>query len=1226
MNVFSAFALGRAPWRALLPCLGLAWSQASAVSSRWHWNPDSVMTDGVAPIDHSHYWTAATDGSGLFAVSDRDDAFDGGQKLPAWVTRTATLTQAGVVSLAVDAIAFDSKLGSVDDFTVTSLYRADLTGDFDFSVRVLAPGTTGPEQQQGILVLNDFTAPSAGGAFAVYVSDGHLCARFDTEGSVGSFDALPSTAGPAIPAGQDAFLRAARSGNRFFAFYRLSVSTPWIMYANSTTQQAAASSQVGLFAVGSQTSSSGLLAFDDVQADGPLKASRYLDLYFDGTTAGGKTDAYLESDLVTNVFDLTGFGGIFSFGSAKLEVYSNSAFGVVNRGQGTLICNGTGTLRSGDKSFLPDLIKRGAGTLTLLGYPLNARAFTLETGSLDLGGLSAAFTSLATAAGTSILQSVATTLTVRGNADFTGAGPASVFGGAVYVSIMADATGPKTSTFSYAGAVFHDLRLEASPRSGYSGTLVVQGNASQQLHVLGNLVLSDGSSQATGEGIIDFQGPVDADLAADLQAVHPGGSAPALALRLGSAIFRLHGGLDLGPIKRIEPGTSQWKLDASSHGMRLQETSRDNGSLGAITVADGGSVNLLANLKATSFAMQGGTLALDGRSLAVSGDMELKAGAVALTFTGLGDAELRAGQNLRLEGKAGLPLDLDATRDWSAFGGASLTASYVNLGNSQATGVIGIADAFCPDAGSNRRWSFALAPPSIYRAPVDAMAIQGGAAAVFSVGAIGAFPLAFAWTRVGQSAVLSTDTTLAIANADTTMEGWQYQCHISNVNGDTNTSPVTLTVRVPAKVSAQPMDTAVLAGAPVAFAVAVEGTPPYTYAWTRVGNSTVIGTSPALNLVAAAADDGAHFRAVVSNAYGNQASREAVLTVHVPVRVTAGPRDTSLLPNRTAAFSVSLQGTPPFAYKWYRQGVAAALDSQAVLTQAISAADDGAAFFCIASNAYGTDTSRAARVSLLCDTLLQVAADSVAVDEGQGFSLAASLRCADDWKWEALAGPAPADAKALAQAFTAPRVAADSLLGYRFSARFNGAWRSREVKVLVKEAIPDPLFTLPSQQAWNGNLALALRPTVSNAAALAAASYHPPLNRRWSLSARMCDTLGSADSLILSNPVQDGTLEVTLCGDNGGEVHCAKAKVEIGRIALALRRGGLAIGPAVVAGDEVFWAQGGSARLWSWNGALLWSAEGRRGVITRMPKAASRSFHARQSRLEIRATPPGADR
>ncbi|MES1244377.1 MAG: PQQ-dependent sugar dehydrogenase [Acidobacteriota bacterium] len=82
------------------------------------------------------------------------------------------------------------------------------------------------------------------------------------------------------------------------------------------------------------------------------------------------------------------------------------------------------------------------------------------------------------------------------------------------------------------------------------------------------------------------------------------------------------------------------------------------------------------------------------------------------------------------------------------------------------------------------------------------------------------------------------------------------------------------------RISAQPQDATVAAGAMASFQVEATGAPPLRYQWRRDG-SPIAGATGAVYTLAAAAlsDDGAAFDVVVSNDQGSATSEAAVLTV-----------------------------------------------------------------------------------------------------------------------------------------------------------------------------------------------------------------------------------------------------------------------------------------------------------------------------------------------------------
>jgi glucose/arabinose dehydrogenase len=81
-------------------------------------------------------------------------------------------------------------------------------------------------------------------------------------------------------------------------------------------------------------------------------------------------------------------------------------------------------------------------------------------------------------------------------------------------------------------------------------------------------------------------------------------------------------------------------------------------------------------------------------------------------------------------------------------------------------------------------------------------------------------------------------------------------------------------------ITSHPVSRTVAPGAPVTFSVRASGPPPLGYQWQRNGSNISGATSSDYTIASVAAtDNGARFRAIVSNDYGSTTSAEAVLTV-----------------------------------------------------------------------------------------------------------------------------------------------------------------------------------------------------------------------------------------------------------------------------------------------------------------------------------------------------------
>ena len=86
--------------------------------------------------------------------------------------------------------------------------------------------------------------------------------------------------------------------------------------------------------------------------------------------------------------------------------------------------------------------------------------------------------------------------------------------------------------------------------------------------------------------------------------------------------------------------------------------------------------------------------------------------------------------------------------------------------------------------------------------------------------------------------------------------------------------------------------------------------------------------------------------------------------------ITDQPADLTLAVGATATFSVSAEGTPPFAYKWFRNGALIAGATSPSYSFVVSEAHNGRTYRATVSNVNGTATSRDALLTVFDDSEL----------------------------------------------------------------------------------------------------------------------------------------------------------------------------------------------------------------------------------------------------------------
>jgi hypothetical protein len=238
------------------------------------------------------------------------------------------------------------------------------------------------------------------------------------------------------------------------------------------------------------------------------------------------------------------------------------------------------------------------------------------------------------------------------------------------------------------------------------------------------------------------------------------------------------------------------------------------------------------------------------------------------------------------------------------------------------------------------------------------------------------------------------------------------------------------------QITAAPAAVTAADGAPATFTVTASGSD-LRYQWQKNGGDVAGATQASFTLPAVTlADDGAAFRAVVSNAGGSVASAEARLTVTpVAPAITTAPAAASAVVGGAATFTATVSGSAPLTRQWQRDGapIAGATDAS-YTTPPLALADSGATFALRVENAAGAVTSAAATLTVIerpTPPSITAEPQDASVTEGATatFTVAASGLPSLQYQWRRDGAPI---AGATAASYTTPPVAAADA-GARFS-------------------------------------------------------------------------------------------------------------------------------------------------------------------------------------------------
>ena len=368
------------------------------------------------------------------------------------------------------------------------------------------------------------------------------------------------------------------------------------------------------------------------------------------------------------------------------------------------------------------------------------------------------------------------------------------------------------------------------------------------------------------------------------------------------------------------------------------------------------------------------------------------------------------------------PLAYQWRRNGVAINGAvsEIYSTPANIDDDGATFSVGVSNpvgAVESDAAKLTVVPGAVAP-AVTAQPAD-QSITAGQTATFSVTASGTDPLSYQWQKNGVAITGATGSSYTTAAESTTDNGALFAVVISNSAGTVMSRSARLGVSasgggsVAPTITIQPADETVSAGSAATFSVTATGTAPLKYQWQQNGAAISGATNASYTTpLETAADNGALFSVVITNAGGSVTSRNARLTVTtsggggVIPSITAQPADQSILAGQTATFSVVATGTTPLTYQWQKNGAAiSGATGTSYTTAAETTADSGATFAVVVTNAAGSVTSRAAKLTVTAagpsapSITTQPADQSVIAGQAATFTVVAAGTAPLSYQW-----------------------------------------------------------------------------------------------------------------------------------------------------------------------------------------------------------------------------------
>jgi hypothetical protein len=256
-----------------------------------------------------------------------------------------------------------------------------------------------------------------------------------------------------------------------------------------------------------------------------------------------------------------------------------------------------------------------------------------------------------------------------------------------------------------------------------------------------------------------------------------------------------------------------------------------------------------------------------------------------------------------------------------------------------------------------------LDAPTITQQP-QSKSVTSGSPLSLAVTASGSGPLSYQWFKNGAVLANATSAILDLGMAESAQAG-NYYVAISNGIGGTNSATGTVTVTpapVPPRVSVQPLSQTAASGEPLTLSAAATGSTPLQYQWFRNGVSIQNATTDTFRIDAPKTTDSALYTVKISNAAGSATSEPALISFLDAPAVTQQPQSKSVTVGSTLNLAVSVSGSGPLTYQWFKDGALLPGATGATLDLGGAEFTEAGRYYVTISNPVGSTNSTIAAV------------------------------------------------------------------------------------------------------------------------------------------------------------------------------------------------------------------------------------------------------------------------
>ena len=240
-----------------------------------------------------------------------------------------------------------------------------------------------------------------------------------------------------------------------------------------------------------------------------------------------------------------------------------------------------------------------------------------------------------------------------------------------------------------------------------------------------------------------------------------------------------------------------------------------------------------------------------------------------------------------------------------------------------------------------------------------------GSNLTLSVDANGSGPLTFEWFKGTQPLPDANGSkTLTINNVSANDAG-NYKVHVANEYGSIDSRVALIAVGyAPVLTRDLTPDQFIVAGTAINLSVDVNGSAPLTYAWTHDGNSITEANGSTHTIASAALNHAGVYQVNVSNPFGQVAGQPVSINVGYPPVYLTELTDQNATTGDNITFTADVNGTAPITFQWYRETAPISSATNQIYQIPNATSQNNGRYWVKASNLYGIQDSRQARLDV----------------------------------------------------------------------------------------------------------------------------------------------------------------------------------------------------------------------------------------------------------------------